>query len=258
VLATYSGAVRTPPPPPLAQPGRFGGGTAQRRETTFDVLEGGRTFANFRTLVNATCHGTSITPGEIVLVRGPIDIAPDRTFTFPLPTSYKGGSVAGRFTSATTAEGTVTIESTLTTSAGTYECSGATTWKASLPPPAATPGRYCGFTNQGPSVCLDVDATGRTVTRLEVGVVVLCNNRTTEVELTLVFTDMQVGANLGFGKSVASFEGLISGSGAVSGYLDPDGGTGAHGSVRVQLPVFDKDGSRYTCGVTSTLWEARR
>jgi hypothetical protein len=39
------------------------------------------------------------------------------------------------------------------------------------------------------------------------------------------------------------------GRGCVSGLLDPNGGTGAHGSVRLQLPVFDLEGTRYTCGV---------
>jgi hypothetical protein len=57
---------------------------------------------------------------------------------------------------------------------------------------------------------------------------------------------------------VSSIEGFISGTALVSGLLDPDGGTGAHGSVRLQLPVFDHEGTRYTCGVGTALWEARR
>jgi hypothetical protein len=259
VVATYAGPVRTPPPPPLAAPGRYGGGTAQRQEVTFTVPDGGRSFTDLRMLVSTQCQGTSITPGVLIFLRGPFEIAPDGTFTLQLPSTYKGGSVTGRFASLTTAEGTATAQTTITISGGsTYECVGTTTWKASLPPPAATPGRYCGFTNQGPSICLDVDATGRMVTHLEAGIVVLCNGRTTEVELRLVFTDMPIGGHLGFQRSSSSLEGLISGTGSVGGLLDPNGGTGAHGSVRIQLPVFDQDGTRYTCGVASAQWEARR
>jgi hypothetical protein len=258
-LATYTGSVRTPPPPPLAQPGNYGGGTAQRQEVRFTVSEGGRSVSSLRMLVSTQCQGTSFTSGAPIFLQGPFDIASDGTFTLRLTPAFEGGSVTGRFTSLTAAEGTATVQTSITVSGGgTHECAGTTTWKASLPPPAATPGRYCGFTNQGPSVCLDVDPTGRIVTRIEVGVVVLCNGRTTEVELRLVFTDMPVGGNLGFSESSSTLEGLISGTAAVSGLLDPDGGTGAHGSVRVQLPVFDLEGSRYSCGVASALWEARR
>ena len=47
-------------------------------------------------------------------------------------------------------------QSTVTSTTTTYPCAGSATWTASQPPPAATPGRYCGFTIQGPSICLDV------------------------------------------------------------------------------------------------------
>jgi len=103
-----------------------------------------------------------------------------------------------------------------------------------------------------------VAATGREVARLEVGVVVLCNGRTTEVEVKMVFKGIPIGGNLGFGTSSSTLAGLISGTGFISGLLDPNGGTGAHGSVRLQLPVFDLEGTRYTCGVGTAQWEARR
>ena len=259
IVATHTGTVRTPPPPELAKPGKFGGETAERREVTFEVVEGGRAFTRLRMFVSTPCEGTPLTTGVPVALSGPFDIAPDTTFSIQLP-SYQAGSVTGRFTSPTTAEGTLEARTTITSSVDntTRQCKGSTTWKASLPPPAATPGQYCGFTNQGSSVCVDVGSTGRIVTSIDVGIIVLCNRRTTEVELRLVFRDMPIGGNLGFSASSSSFEGLISGTVSVSGLLDPNGGTGAHGSVRAQLPVFDYEGSRYTCGVASTLWEARR
>ncbi len=258
--ATYTGAVRTPPPPALAQPGRFGGGTSQREEVTLDVQEGGRTLANLRLRVTTPCEGTPITSQVFFVLAGHQEIAPDKSFSMSLQQSSATGVVTGRFTSATTVEGTATASTKLTlgSTGTTHSCSAAVTWTASLPPPAATPGQYCGFTNQGRRICLDVASSGREVTRFEATVVVLCNGRTTEVDFTMVFSGLPIRGNLGFSASSSSLAGLISGTGFVSGLFDPNGGTGAHGSVRLQLPVFDHEGTRYSCGVASTLWEARR
>jgi hypothetical protein len=257
--AIYKGVVRTPPPPPLAQAGRFGGGTSQREEVLFDVAEDGRAISGLRMVVSTPCVGTPQTMRVNVSFPGPFEIGPDRTFSQTAQSFWTGG-VTGRFTSATTVEGTATATTSFTVSSTntTYTCSAEITWSASLPPPAATPGTYCGFTNQGPSICLDVAASGREVARLEVGVVVLCNGRTTAVEVRMVFTAAPIGGNLGFARSSSTLEGLISGTGFISGLLDPNGGTGAHGSVRLQLPVFDYEGTRYTCGVGTAQWEARR
>ena len=256
----YSGTVKTPPPPPLAQPGRFGGGTSQREEVTLTVDAGGRTFSGLRFTVRTTCAGTPITSSSFVSFPGVQEIADDGSFTLASSTSSETSTVTGRFTSLTRVQGTAKTTGQITPSPGNviYQCAGEATWTATLPPPAATPGRYCGFTTQGLPVCLDVAADGRMVTRIEVGVRVLCNQRTTEAEVTLEFTDLPLRANLGFAKSSSSLEGFISGTAFVSGLLDPDGGTGAHGSVRLQLPVFDQDGTRYTCGVGTATWEARR
>lgn len=258
--AIYKGVVRTPPPPPLAQPGRFGGGTSQREEVILDVQEGGRTFAGLRLRVMTPCVGTTITSSVFISLPGPNAIGDDGRFSLASTVNVATASVTGRFTSLTTVEGTAKATTQVTVSAGntTYPCSAEVTWRASLPPPAATPGTYCGFTNQGPSICLDVDPTGREVARIEFGVVVLCNGRTTEVEVRMVFTGIPIGGNLGFTRSSSTLEGLISGTGFINGLLDPNGGTGAHGSVRLQLPVFDFEGTRYTCGVGAAQWEARR
>ena len=73
----------------------------------------------------------------------------------------------------------------------------------------------------------------------------------------MVFSGMPIRGNLGFSASSTSLTGLISGTGFVSGLLDPNGGTGAHGSVRLQLPVFDHE-ARAHVRLASTLWEVRR
>jgi hypothetical protein len=258
--AIYRGVVRTPPPPPLAQPGRFGGETSQREEVTLDVQDGGRTFAGLRLRVVTPCVGTAITSSVFISLPEPHAIGADGSFSLASAVNVATASVTGRFTSLTAVEGTAKATTQVTVSAGntTYPCSAEVTWRASLPPPAATPGTYCGFTNQGASICLDVDSNGTHVSQLEVGVIVLCNGRTTEVEVRMVFTGIPIGGNLGFTRSSSTLEGLISGTGFINGLLDPNGGTGAHGSVRLQLPVFDFEGTRYTCGVGAAQWEARR
>jgi hypothetical protein len=107
-------------------------------------------------------------------------------------------------------------------------------------------------------VCFDVAANGKELATLEVGVVVPCNQRTTDVEARLTFTGIPIGGNLGFGTSSSSLQGLISGTGFVSGLFDPTGAVSAEGSVRLQLPVFDHEGSRYSCGVGTARWSVRR
>ena len=215
--AMYTGVVRTPPPPPLlAQPGRFGGGTSQREEVILDVLEGGQTLGEPSAprhhpvrrhadhdagLHHALRARTRLRPDKSVLDRdaagllerhreGAIHVADDRR-----------GNGDGVHQDRLSARPTRPMR-----------CSADVTWSASLPPPAATPGTYCGFTNQGSSICLDVAPSGRDLTRVEVGVVVLCNGRTVEVEVRMVFTAISIGGNLGFSKCSSTLEGLISGA----------------------------------------------
>lgn len=258
----YTGTLSIPPPPEppvLAQPGSYGGGTSQREEVVFDVDQAGRSLSGLRLSVEAPCAGSTFRARVFINVPGPNEIAPDRSFSIRSETNAVNTVlVTGRFTSPTTAVGNAVVTTTVTVTSTntTYTCTASASWTASIPPPAASPGKYCGFTDQGSSICLDVAASGREVARVEVGVVVRCQP-SSQWELRLVFTEVPIGGHLGFVKSSTSFEGLISGSGQVSGVLEPDG-TGASGSVRLQPPTFDHEGTRYTCGVGTAKWTARR
>lgn len=116
--------------------------------------------------------------------------------------------------------------------------------------------RWAVLSGAGPGICLDVAASGREVTRVEVGVVVRCQPAS-EFELTLTFTAAPIGGHLGFSKRATSFEGFVAGTGGVSGLLDPDG-TGASGTVGLIQPSFEHDGTRYRCGVAVAKWQAKR
>jgi hypothetical protein len=260
VQAVYTGTLQTPPPPPppvLAQPGQYGGGTSQREEVVVAVNEGGRTFSGLRLSVTVACTGTPITTRVFASFLETYEIAADRSFSLRLESSPASGTrtVTGRFTSLTTVEGTAAVTTTLTTSTATYPCAGNVTWTASLPPPAATPGKYCGVTGQGPSICLDVGPDGREVVSAEVGVVVSCQP-SAEFEVRVTFTAARIGGHLGVFKNVSSFEGLVSGSGRISGLFDLNG-PGASGTVNLLAPTFDHEGNRYSCRSGASSWTAR-
>jgi hypothetical protein len=261
VAAIYTGIVRTPPPPPLAQAGRYGGGTSQREEVTFEVPSGGRSVAAFRLRVTVRCSPTLSVGGRVTLP-GPSAIGADGRFSLQTVTPSGGTqTVAGRFSTPTTAVGTMSIAGTFTdTIANTrIACAGEVTWTASLPPPGALPGTYCGFTLQGPGICLDTP-TGKEVTRFESAVVVRCfpgNVPPSEFEIALTFSgSMPVGGHLGFSASAIPVEGLVSGTGSITGLFEPTGT--ASGGVSLGPVVLDYEGTRYRCQPATGKWQAKR
>ncbi len=266
VIAVHAGTVRIPAPPPpplLAQPGRFGGGTSQRREVVLTVDAGGRTVSGLRLAVDAPCTGpTALSTTQVTFsFPEPHEIGPEGRFSIPSPTSWWTGIVSGRFTSRTAVQGTATVSTQITSSNTTYPCSANVTWSASIPPPAATPGRYCGFTLQGPGVCFDVAASGREVTHFESAVVVRCfpgGAPPSEIEVSLTYTgSVPIGGHLGFASARLPVQGLISGTASFSGLLETSGAT-ASGTVSLGPATLDYEGTRYTCFSATGRWEARR
>ncbi len=265
VVAVYTGTVRTPAPPsppPLAQSGPFGGGTSQRKEVLLTVDAGGRTFSGLRFDVDAPCTGP--TPLSTARARlsfpEPQAIGADGRFSLTSTVGASTRTVAGRF-SKTSVQGTATVSTSVVTAQGTYPCTAGVTWSASQPPPAGVPGRYCGFTLQGPGVCFDVSASGREVTHFESAVVVRCfpgGAPPSEIEVSLTYTgSVRIGGHLGFGSSRLPVEGLISGTASVSGLLDPSGVT-ASGTVSLGPSTLEYEGMRYNCFPATGRWEARR
>lgn len=259
---TLTGSVKTPVPPALAEPGRFAGGTSQRNEILFDVDPGGRTLSGVQLRLTAPCTGGVVNSTLAVFrLPGPYPIAADGNFDIPVAQGLQTGRVRGRFTSKTTAEGVAEVSSsvTVTTTNTTYACAGSVTWRASQPPPTAPPGKYCGFSIQGPGVCFDVAASGREVTRFEGGVVVRCfpgGVAPSEFEFTLTLTGpFPLGGHLGFAKSGIALEGTTATAG-VSGVIDSNGT--ATGTVSLSAMTLEHEGTRYSCQRGVGNWEAKR
>ena len=140
------------------------------------------------------------------------------------------------------------------------------------PPPPATPpppqqqaraGHYCGFTNQGKSICFDVSADGTRVANFDTTSNADCGNATiNNVGLTFgASTPIQPDLSFSF-----TYNGsLQSGSGSpltnvttsytVTGKFDTAGN--ATGSLGLTRFSFDYQGSHYDCGAAPYGWQAR-
>lgn len=259
---TYTGSVRSPVPPALAEPGRYGGGTSQKNEVVLDVDPGGRTLSGLQLRLTAPCTGGVVNSTVAVLrLPGPYPIAADGSFDIPVSQGFQTGRVRGRFTSKTIVEGTAEVSTsvTVTTTNTTYSCVGSVTWRASQPPPTAPPGRYCGFSLQGPGVCFDVAANGREVTRFEGGVVALCfpgGVAPSEFEFTLTLTGaVPIGGHLGFASGQIPLEG-VSATASFSGLIDTSGT--ATGTVSLSAFTLVDEGTSYRCQRAVGRWEAKR
>jgi hypothetical protein len=129
--------------------------------------------------------------------------------------------------------------------------------------PKALPGRYCGFTNQGKSICIDVTGDSLNVTHFET---------TSEVDCGSVGT-ATFGLSFGGGSLIQpdlSFSFTYNGpidSGdphltnivanyTVTGKFDTAGN--ATGTLNLSKFSFDYDGTHYDCGAAPYGWQARR
>lgn len=134
------------------------------------------------------------------------------------------------------------------------------------PPPAAPrakPGHYCGFTNQGKSICFDVTPDGArvagfdTTSDVDCGVAILRNvglsfSGSSAIQPDLTFTFTYNGPlSTAPGSPVSN----VTTNYTVTGKLDTAGnGTGALSLNRFS---FDYSGTHYDCAAASYGWQAR-
>jgi hypothetical protein len=129
-------------------------------------------------------------------------------------------------------------------------------------PPAAKAGKYCGFNDQGRTVCLDVGADGLTVTSFATQSIVTCSDGSQWAWL-LSFGGRSVPiANLAF---TYTYSGPLSSSGSslaniqttytLSGTFDQAGN--AQGTIALSKISWDQGGTHYDCSSAPYGWHAR-
>lgn len=143
----------------------------------------------------------------------------------------------------------------------------------SEPPAPPTPpriavqgGQYCGFTQQGPGICVAVAPDGLTVTELATSAIVDCPNTGYRWTWRLTFGGRSVPIEAD-GSFAYRFDGALtySGDGAItditakytiSGTFAADGT--AKGIVAVEAISFTASGTRHVCSQTPVTWSARK
>lgn len=140
----------------------------------------------------------------------------------------------------------------------------AVTWKPAPPPPPppamALAGHYCGFNDQGKSVCLDVTSDSSSVTNFVTESIVTCTD-SSQWEWRLSFGTNQPIANLAF--SYAYSGPLNSGSNSVTniqatysinGSFDTAGNVS--GTLSLTSISWDENGTHFDCSSAPYGWKA--
>jgi hemolysin type calcium-binding protein len=133
------------------------------------------------------------------------------------------------------------------------------------PPPPAAPaakaGHYCGFTNQGKSICFDASGTTvsnfATTSDVDCGIGILSDvglsfSGSTQIQPDLSFTFSYNGPiQTGSGSAITN----ISTSYSVTGKLDTAGN--ATGTLSLSRFSFDYQGTHYDCAAAGYGWQAK-
>lgn len=130
--------------------------------------------------------------------------------------------------------------------------------------PALVPGKYCGYTQQGPGICLATNAAGQVIDQLETGAIVDCSNgdRFTlgvsfqggraAIQPDLSFTYTYSGPLSSEGSDISNVQATY----RISGRFTSTGE--ASGSVAVASLSFTFDGETFTCSQNDVTWTAKR
>ena len=139
---------------------------------------------------------------------------------------------------------------------------------APVPPPSAPAllaGKYCGYTQPGPGICMDTNSAGQVVEELSTGAIVDCSNG---VRLTIGFglqsgdrTTIQPDRSFSY-----AYDGPLSGGSSgvtdiqatyrISGRFTTSGD--ASGTVAIASLSFRYGGGAYTCAQNEVTWTAER
>ena len=130
------------------------------------------------------------------------------------------------------------------------------------PGPKALPGKYCGFTNQGKSICIDVTSDGLAVNQFDTTSDLNCGEFEATFSLSFGGTSL-IQPDLSF---AFKYEGPIdSGDPAVTNILANYTVTGrfdtagnATGTLLLSKFTFDYEGTHFDCSAAPYAWQARR
>ena len=131
------------------------------------------------------------------------------------------------------------------------------------PPPTAQAGKYCGFTQQGPGICLSTSADARTIVELLTQAIVDCTDGSrwtwtvsfrggTPIQADLSFSYTYSGPLASSSNTVTDIQTTYT----ISGRFGTAGD--ASGTVAISSIAFTYEGERYTCSQNPVPWTAKK
>ena len=249
-----------------ARVGRYCGATSQDLVLCIDVRRFHRgVVLSIRTSLEASCRPS----GQIRYEAGAFYVAvkPDRTFSTTIDLGGYTTHVQGVFArSPGTVQGSLSGHVAYDRAGVHYECdSGAVSFTATAPPPTlgAQPGSYCGSTEQGRSLCFQVEGSPKTVAHFEL--VVETPSCTPPAALGFSWTvpdghAIRPDGSFAFtrgGTNTTSDGGSFTVNLTVQGAFDASG-TRAAGTLAAHLSYDAADGTHYECDAQTFGWSTER
>jgi hypothetical protein len=130
------------------------------------------------------------------------------------------------------------------------------------PAPSAPPGSYCGYTGQGPGICLTTSADGRAITELATSALVDCTDGSRwTIGVRFSGRTLPLSPDLSFsfdyaGPLSSSDDSNFQATYTIRGTLTPEGR--ATGTVAISTVSFTDEGTRYSCAQNVVTWSATR
>ena len=130
------------------------------------------------------------------------------------------------------------------------------------PAPSSPPGSYCGYTGQGPGICLTTSADGRAITELATSALVDCTDGSRwTIGVRFSGRTLPLSSDLSFsfdyaGPLSSSDNSDFQATYTIRGTLTSEGR--ATGTVAISTVSFTDEGTRYSCAQNVVTWSATR
>lgn len=256
------------PPPPPTTPGTYCGVTSQGMSICLDVgpgTAGIQAVSSIRLAVQTSCEPSRYLAYDYALTTQAA-VPANRRFVSDVAFPGLAATVAGAFASSrTSATGTLRVQVVDVREGVEYRCdSGTVSWAVKTPPPtpSAELGRFCGTTQQGPSLCFDVAGSPKTVANLALVVRTECTPPATLGVSSTIPTAYAIREDGTFafqrtGTGTSPGGGTFTITHTMQGAFDA-AGTSATGTLAAHLTYDAPDGVRYECDAPMFTWTAAR